>query len=66
MCYSEFNEILESVYDMDSDVISIEAPGSKGEIIEKFEETHYANGIGLGVYDIRSPRIPAVKIYYLK
>jgi 5-methyltetrahydropteroyltriglutamate--homocysteine methyltransferase len=61
MCYSEFNEILESNYAVDSDVISIETSRSKGEIIEKFKEIHYHHGIELGVYDIHFPRIPAEK-----
>jgi 5-methyltetrahydropteroyltriglutamate--homocysteine methyltransferase len=54
MCYSEFNEILGSIYAMNSDVISIESSRSK-------EEIHYDHGIGLGVYDIHSPRIPTEK-----
>jgi 5-methyltetrahydropteroyltriglutamate--homocysteine methyltransferase len=61
MCYSEFNEILESIHAVDSGVISIEASRSKGEIIEKFEEIHYDRGIGLGVYDIHPPMILAEK-----
>lgn len=61
MCYSEFNEILENIYAMDSDVISIEASRSKGEIIEVFEKLNYDHQIGLGVYDIHSPRIPSVE-----
>ena len=61
MCYSEFNEILESIYAMDSDVISIEASRSQGEIIEVFEKLNYDHGIGLGVYDIHSPRIPSTE-----
>lgn len=61
MCYSEFNEILESIYAMDSDVISIEASRSKGEIIGVFEKLNYDHCIGLGVYDIHSPRIPSVE-----
>ena len=60
MCYSEFNEILDSIYAMDSDVISIEASRSKGEVIEAFEKLNYNHGIGLGVYDIHSPRVPSV------
>lgn len=59
MCYSEFNEILDKIYNMDSDVISIEASRSKGEIMEVFEKLNYNHGIGLGVYDIHSPRIPS-------
>jgi 5-methyltetrahydropteroyltriglutamate--homocysteine methyltransferase len=46
---------------MDSDVISTEASRSKGEIIEKIKEIHYDHGIGLGVYDIHSPRTPIVE-----
>ncbi len=61
VCYSEFNEILESIYAMGSDVISIETSRSKGEIFEKFEEIRYDHGIGLGVYDIHSTRIPTEK-----
>jgi methionine synthase (B12-independent) (EC 2.1.1.14) len=58
MCYSEFNEIIEYIYKMDADVISIEASRSKGEILEAFERFNYDHGIGIGVYDIHSPRIP--------
>jgi 5-methyltetrahydropteroyltriglutamate--homocysteine methyltransferase len=59
MCYSEFNEILPDIYALDSDVISIETSRSKGEIIDEFEKIRYDHGIGLGVYDIHSPRIPS-------
>jgi len=59
MCYSEFNEILPDIYAMDSDVISIEASRSRGEIIGEFDKVHYDHGIGLGVYDIHSPRVPS-------
>ncbi len=64
MCYSEFNEIIEWIYKMDADVISIEASRSKGEIIEAFEKFNYDHGIGVGVYDIHSPRIPPVEEMY--
>ncbi len=59
MCYSEFNESLRDIYEMDSDVISIEASRSKGEIIDAFEKSNYDHQIGLGVYDIHSPRVPS-------
>lgn len=59
MCYSEFNEIIEYIYEMDFDVISIEASRSKGEIIEVFEKFKgWDRQIGIGVYDIHSPAIP--------
>ena len=60
MCYSEFNEIIESIAAMDADVISIEASRSKMELLEVFKEFRYPNQIGPGVYDIHSPLIPSV------
>ena len=59
MCYSEFNEIIDYIYEMDFDVISIEASRSKGEIISAFESYKvWDRQIGIGVYDIHSPAIP--------
>ena len=58
MCYSEFKDIIEAIDAMDADVISIECSRSKGDIISIFEAYHYKRGIGLGTYDIHSPRIP--------
>ncbi|MDV2885770.1 5-methyltetrahydropteroyltriglutamate--homocysteine S-methyltransferase [Alkalihalophilus pseudofirmus] len=59
MCYSEFDEIIETIDALDADVISIEASRSHGEIIHTFERYEYQKDIGLGVYDIHSPRIPS-------
>ncbi|QWU06353.1 5-methyltetrahydropteroyltriglutamate--homocysteine S-methyltransferase [Heyndrickxia coagulans] len=61
MCYSEFDEIIDAIDQLDADVISIEAARSHGEIISTFEDHEYDKGIGLGVYDIHSPRIPSVE-----
>jgi len=61
MCYSEFNDIIEAIAEMDADVISIEASRSKMELLESFDEFDYPNEIGPGVYDIHSPRVPTVK-----
>ncbi|EAO74548.1 5-methyltetrahydropteroyltriglutamate--homocysteine methyltransferase [Streptococcus agalactiae COH1] len=58
MCYSKFDEIIDSIRSLDADVISIETSRSHGDIIESFETAVYPLGIGLGVYDIHSPRIP--------
>ncbi len=58
MCYSKFDEIIDSIRDLDADVISIETSRSHGDIIESFETAVYPLGIGLGVYDIHSPRVP--------
>jgi len=58
MCYAEFKDIIEAIDAMDADVISIECSRSKGDVISIFETYHYKKGIGLGTYDIHSPRIP--------
>ena len=58
MCYSEFNDIISNVADMDADVISIETSRSAMELLDAFVEFKYPNEIGPGVYDIHSPRIP--------
>ncbi|GGC89641.1 5-methyltetrahydropteroyltriglutamate--homocysteine S-methyltransferase [Halopseudomonas salina] len=60
MCYSEFNGILDSIADMDADVITIETSRSDMELLEAFSGYAYPNAIGPGVYDIHSPRIPEV------
>lgn len=59
MCYSEFHDILDAIRALDADVISIETSRSHGELIEAFEGDCYDQGIGLGVYDIHSPRTPS-------
>ncbi len=61
MCYAEFQDIIESVAEMDADVISIETSRSQMELLETFAQYHYPNEIGPGVYDIHSPRIPIVE-----
>ncbi len=59
MCYSEFNDIIESIAQMDADVITIETSRSDMELLEAFESFNYPNEIGPGVYDIHSPNIPS-------
>jgi len=61
MCYSEFNDIIRSIGAMDADVISIETSRSKMELLDAFSGYRYPAGIGPGVYDIHSPRVPAVE-----
>ncbi|OJU25846.1 MAG: 5-methyltetrahydropteroyltriglutamate--homocysteine S-methyltransferase [Nitrobacter sp. 62-13] len=60
MCYSEFNDIIDAIAAMDADVISIETSRSKMELLDAFRNYKYPNEIGPGVYDIHSPRVPAV------
>ena len=60
MCYSEFNDIIKAIAALDADVITIETSRSDGELLQAFEQFHYPNDIGPGVYDIHSPNIPDV------
>jgi 5-methyltetrahydropteroyltriglutamate--homocysteine methyltransferase len=60
MCYSEFNDIIESISRLDADVISIETSRSRMELLDAFRDFKYPNEIGPGVYDIHSPLIPDV------
>ncbi|MFT3749625.1 MAG: 5-methyltetrahydropteroyltriglutamate--homocysteine S-methyltransferase [Agriterribacter sp.] len=59
MCYSEFNDIIQHIADMDADVITIECSRSQMELLDAFAEFKYPNEIGPGVYDIHSPRVPS-------
>ena len=60
MCYSEFNDIIESIAKMDADVITIETSRSNMELLDVFDKFSYPNQIGPGVYDIHTPNTPSV------
>jgi len=59
MCYSEFNDIIETIEEMNADVISIETARSGNELLKVFKEHGYKQEVGPGVYDIHSARIPS-------
>lgn len=61
MCYSQFNDIIEAIADMDADVITIETSRSNMRLLEAFQRFEYPNDIGPGVYDIHSPNAPSVE-----
>jgi 5-methyltetrahydropteroyltriglutamate--homocysteine methyltransferase len=48
MCYSEFNDIIADIADMDADVITIETSRSQMELLEAFSDFSYPNEIGPG------------------
>lgn len=58
-CYSDFNDIMDSVIALDADMISIENSKSDAKLLKIFQKTHYPNEIGPGVFDIHSPRVPS-------
>ncbi len=61
MCYSEFEEIVKDIDDMDADVISFESSRSKLTILEALQSNGFETEVGPGVYDIHSPRIPSIE-----
>lgn len=61
MCYSEFNDIIKDIDNMDADVISFEASRSKFTILDAIKEAGFETEVGPGVYDIHSPRVPSVE-----
>lgn len=58
LCYSEFNTVVDAIDGLDADVTSIEAARSKMEVVDALAEHGFSRGIGPGVYDIHSPRVP--------
>lgn len=58
LCYSEFGEVIGAIADLDADVTSIEAARSAMEILDDLNAVGFSNGVGPGVYDIHSPRVP--------
>ncbi|MBR3645723.1 MAG: 5-methyltetrahydropteroyltriglutamate--homocysteine S-methyltransferase [Lachnospiraceae bacterium] len=61
MCYSEFNEIIKDIDNMDADVISFEASRSKLTILDAIKNSNFETEVGPGVYDIHSPRVPSTE-----
>ncbi|GAA1856308.1 5-methyltetrahydropteroyltriglutamate--homocysteine S-methyltransferase [Paeniglutamicibacter psychrophenolicus] len=61
LCYSEFGEIIEAIDALDADVTSIEAARSRMEVTADLTSYGYSRGIGPGVYDIHSPRVPSTE-----
>ncbi|KOY72854.1 5-methyltetrahydropteroyltriglutamate--homocysteine methyltransferase [Apilactobacillus kunkeei] len=64
MCYSEFNDIIKAIDNMDADVISFEASRSDLSIIDKLKANNFETEVGPGVYDIHSPRVPSQSEIY--
>ena len=61
MCYSEFENIIKDIDNMDADVISFEASRSNLAIIDALNKNNFETEVGPGVYDIHSPRVPSVE-----
>ncbi|MGW6377272.1 5-methyltetrahydropteroyltriglutamate--homocysteine S-methyltransferase [Rhodococcus sp. NPDC055112] len=60
LCYSEFGEVIGAIAGLDADVTSIEAARSHMEVLDDLNAVGFDLGVGPGVYDIHSPRVPSV------
>jgi 5-methyltetrahydropteroyltriglutamate--homocysteine methyltransferase len=60
LCYSDFMQIMPFLLKMDFDVITIESARGGLDILKAFQDVKFSRQIGLGVWDIHSPRIPKV------
>jgi 5-methyltetrahydropteroyltriglutamate--homocysteine methyltransferase len=58
MCYSEFADLVEAIRELDADVISLEAARSAMDVARAFARSGYDTELGLGIWDIHSPRVP--------
>ena len=61
LCYSEFGVVLDAIDGLDADVTSIEAARSRMEVVPELKSNGFGRGVGPGVYDIHSPRVPSVE-----
>ncbi|WP_405166006.1 5-methyltetrahydropteroyltriglutamate--homocysteine S-methyltransferase [Nocardia sp. NBC_01499] len=61
LCYSEFGEVIDAIAGLDADVTSIEAARSRMEVLDDLNAAGFDLGVGPGVYDIHSPRVPSVQ-----
>ncbi|PWN53600.1 putative MET6-methionine synthase [Violaceomyces palustris] len=65
-CYSDFNSMMNSIIDLDADMISIENAKAGSKVLKVFQSTQYPNEIGPGLFDIHSARVPSEEEMYQK
>ena len=59
LCYSEFGVVIDAIRALDADVTSIEAARSRMEVVDDIARSGFDHGVGPGVWDIHSPRVPS-------
>ncbi|CUX79093.1 5-methyltetrahydropteroyltriglutamate--homocysteine methyltransferase [Candidatus Tremblaya princeps] len=57
ICYSELGDVLQTMSDMDADVVSIEAARSNMSPLALLRG--FRKGVGPGVFDVHSPQLPS-------
>lgn len=60
MCYGEFNDVAAAISAMDADVISLETSRTDMSVLQALVEQGHGAGVGPGIYDVHSPRVPTV------
>ena len=58
MCYAELSDVVDVLADLDVDVASFEAARSAMTLLNTLGDATYQGGVGPGVYDVHSPRVP--------
>ncbi len=61
MCYSEFDDIIDALKQIDADVITLESSRKIDTVLKALTEHRYTNGIGPGIYDVHSPYVPTIE-----
>ncbi|MEJ4111889.1 5-methyltetrahydropteroyltriglutamate--homocysteine S-methyltransferase [Corynebacterium kroppenstedtii] len=61
MCYSQFNELIDTISDLDADATTIESARNGMKVLKALRDAGFSLGIGPGVWDIHSPRVPSVE-----
>jgi 5-methyltetrahydropteroyltriglutamate--homocysteine methyltransferase len=59
MCYSDFDDIIDAIAEMDADVLLVEGARSGMRILDLLRRGRYPGEVGPGVYDVHSPRVPS-------
>jgi 5-methyltetrahydropteroyltriglutamate--homocysteine methyltransferase len=60
MCYSEFGDIIDAIFELDADVISIEAARSEMELLAQFRNRKLTSALGPGIFDVHSAEVPDI------
>ena len=61
LCYSQFEDIMKAIDDLQADVLTIENSRSSNEMVIALAEYGYSRDLGPGVYDVHSPVVPTVE-----
>jgi len=61
MCYAQLGDVVDVLDDLDVDVVSLEAARSQMQLVRALAAALYRGGVGPGIYDVHSPRVPEVE-----